>query len=244
MTLDVAALFALQTTMRIRGDASVLETVGSGSAQISAQPVRRFDASPWRDPRLIAGVLIVVASTALGGWAVAAADHTVAYWATRGGVHAGDPVHRADLVAVYAKVPTRTGRGLLRTDQALPARLTDLRWATDAGAGTLVSSDLLERRGRAVELPVSVAASGLPPDVRSGDRVDVWAVPDRAGSASEESARARRVLSGVRIVSRSSTGGVSGGPGVTLVVDAAGTKLDAALMGALSTQRLTVVRVS
>ena len=249
MTLDVATRFALQTTMRIRGDASVVEMVGSGSAQMSAQPVRRFDAAPWRDPRLIAGILIVLASTALGGWAVAAADHTVAYWATRSGVHAGDPVDRADLVAAHAKVPSRTARGLLRTDRALPARLSDLRWATDAGAGTLVTSDALEPRGRAVELPVSVGAGGIPVDVRSGDRVDVWAVTDSAGSGgadsgSEASVRARRVLSRVRVVSRSSTSGVSGGPGVTLVVDVAGTKLDAALMGALSTQRLTVVRVS
>jgi len=230
--------------MRIRGDASVLETVGSGSAQKSAQSVRRFEPSPWRDPRLIAGVLIVVASTALGGWAVAAADHTVAYWATRGSVRAGDPVHRADLAVVHAKVPSRTARGLLRTDEALPARITDLRWATDARAGTLVTSEALVPRGRAVELPVTAAAGGVPADVRSGDRVDVWAVPDRGGSGSDGAVRARRVLSKVRVVSRSSTSGISAGPGVTLVVDVAGTKLDAALMGALSTQRLTVVRVS
>ncbi len=245
MTLDAGTRFALQTIMRIRGDASVLETSGSGSSP----PVRRFDASPWRDPRLIAGLLIVLASTVLGGWAIAAADHTTAYWATRSSVHVGDAIHRGDLVAVHAKVPSRTARSLLRTDQALPARLSDLRWAADAGAGTLVTSAALEPRGRAVELPVSVGAGGIPTDLRSGDRVDVWAVPDSAGSGgagsgSEESARARRVLSKVRVVSRSSTGGVSGGPGVTLVIDVAGTKLDAALMGALSTQRLTVVRVS
>jgi len=234
--------------MRIRGDASVLETAGSGSAQMSAQPVRRFDASPWRDPRLIAGVLIVVASTALGGWAIAAADHTVAYWATRGSVRAGDPVRRDELVVVHAKVPARTARGLLRTDQALPARVSDLRWAADARAGTLVTSEDLVPRSRAVELPLSVGAGGVPADLRSGDRVDVWAVPDRAGSGSEAAApaeaRARRVLTKVRVVSRSNSSGISGGPGVTLVVDTAGTKLDAALMGAVSSHRLTVVRVS
>jgi hypothetical protein len=230
--------------MRIRGDASDLETAGSGSAQMSAPPVRRFNASPWRDPRLIAGVLIVLASTALGGWAIAAADHTTAYWATRSAVRAGEPVHRDDLVAVHAKVPGRTARGLLRTDQALPARIADLRWAADARAGALVTSDSLVPRTRAVELPVSVPTGGIPTDVRSGDRVDVWAVPDRNGSGSETAARARRVLSKVRVVSRSSASGIGGGPGVTVVVDVAGTKLDAGLMGALSTQRLTVVRVS
>ena len=240
MTLDAAPTFTLETTMRIRGDASVQETAGSGSAA----PVRRFDASPWRDPRLIAGVLIVLASTVLGGWTIAAADHTVAYWATRGSVRVGDPVHRDDLVAVRAKVPSRTAHGLLRIDQPLPARFSDLRWASDARAGTLVTSDALALRGRAVELPVSVPVGGIPSDLRSGDHVDVWAVPDRAGSGSEPTARARRVLSNVRVVSRSGASGISGGPGVTLVVDAAGTQLDAALMGALSTQRLTVVRVS
>ncbi len=244
MTLDAAPPSALETTMRIRGDARDLDTAGSGSAA----PVRRFEASPWRDPRLIAGVLIVLVSTALGGWAIAAADQTVAYWAVRGNVRAGDPVHRDDLVVVHAKVPGRTARGLLRTDQALPGRIADLRWAADARAGALVTSEALVPRTRAIELPLSVRAGSLPADVRSGDRVDVWAVPERAGSASEAGspagARARRVLSEVRVVSRSSASGISGGPGVTLVVDVAGTKLDAALMGALSSQRLTVVRVA
>jgi hypothetical protein len=240
MTLDVAARFALETTMRIRGDARDVDTAGSGSAA----PVRRFDASPWRDPRLIAGVMIVLVSTALGGWAIAAADHTVAYWAVRGNVRAGDPVHRDDLVVVHAKVPGRTARSLLRTDQALPGRIADLRWAADTRAGALVTSEAFVPRTRAVELPLSVGAGSLPADVRSGDRVDVWAVPERAAAASETPARARRVLSQVRVVSRSSASGISGGPGVTLVVDVAGTELDAALMGALSSQRLTVVRVA
>lgn len=226
--------------MRIRGDAGVLEASGSGSAR----PVRRFNASPWRDPRLIAGVLIVLASTALGGWAIAAADDTDAYWATRTSVRAGDAVHRDDLVAVRAKVPSRTARGLVRTTEALPARLADLRWAADARAGALVTSESLVPRARAVELPVTVAAGGMPADVRSGDRVDVWAVPDRAGSGTETAPRARRVLSRVRVVSRSAGSGVSAGPGVTVVVDVAGRDLDAALMGALSTQRLTMVRVA
>lgn len=190
----------------------------------------------------------MVASTALGGWALAAADHTVAYWATRSSVRAGDPIHRDDLIAVRAKVPSRTAHGLLRTDHALPGRLSDLRWATDADAGTLVTSEALVPRGRAVELPLSVGAGSIPADLRSGDRVDVWAVAERAGTrAGTESsvgARARRMLTKVRVVSRSSTTGISGGPGVTLVVDVAGTTLDAALMSALSTQRLTIVRVS
>lgn len=237
MTLDVAGDSTLETTMRIRGD---VETAGNGAVT----PVRRFNASPWRDPRLIAGVLILVASTALGGWALAAADHTIGYWATRTSVRAGDQIHRDDLVAVRAKVPARTARGLLRTDRALPGRLGDLRWEADAAAGTLVTTDALAPRGRAVELPVAVGAGSIPADLRSGDRVDVWAVPDRVESGSTAAVRARRVLSGVRVVSRSSASGINGGPGVTLVVDAAGTRLDAALMGALSTQRLTVVRVS
>jgi hypothetical protein len=95
-----------------------------------------------------------------------------------------------------------------------------------------------------VELPLAVAAGSIPADLRSGDRVDVWAVPDGAGSGAEEPARARRVLARVRVVSRSGTSSVSSGPGLTLVVDVGGTKLDAALMGAVSGRRLTVVRVS
>lgn len=229
--------------MRIRGDAGVAPFAPDVGGSIQA---KRLDVRPWRDPRAIVGVVLILASTVVGGLALAAADHTEGFWAVSRDVRAGDPVRRQDLVAVRAKVPGRTASGLLRTDQPLPGRLAELRWASDGRAGTLVTMSALVSRRRVVELPMVVAAGGAPADLRSGDRVDIWSVPDGRTEepAGADKAGARRLMSGARVVSTSSATGMTGGPSVSLVVDAAGMTLDARLMGALSTGRITVVRVS
>ncbi|MFL6090073.1 MAG: hypothetical protein ACJ71Z_08035 [Aeromicrobium sp.] len=229
--------------MRIRGDAGVAPFAPDVGGSIQA---KRLDVRPWRDPRAIVGVVLVLASTVMGGLALAAADHSESYWAVSRDVRAGDPVRRHDLVAVRARVPGRTASGLLRTDHALPGRLAELRWAADGRAGTLVTSSTLVSRRHIVELPMVVGTGGAPGDLRSGDRVDIWSVPDaRTGEPpSDDRAGARRLMAGARVVSTSSATGMTGGPSISLVVDAAGTTLDARLMSALSTGRLTVVRVS
>lgn len=229
--------------MRIRGDAGTGLLMPESGGTVRA---KRLDVTPWRDPRLIAGVVLVLVSTVVGGWIVAAADHTESFWAVGNDVRAGEPVHRGDLVAVRAKVPSTTASGLLRTNQPLPQRLADLRWAADARAGTLITAAGLASRRSAVELPITVGAGAVPGDLRRGDRVDVWSVAERADERARGTTAtgARRLLTGVRVVSRSSTTGIRGGPGVTLVVDAAGTTIDGKLMSALSGGHITVVRVS
>jgi len=192
------------------------------------------------------GILLVLASTVAGGMAVAAADHTIAYWATSGPVRLGEPVSRNDFVAIRAKVPKRTARGLLRTDAALPNRLDELSWAASARSGTLVTRDLLVARRGTVELPLVVASGNAPADLRPGDRIDVWAsvAPKSDEATSQSTATAQRVLSRVRVLSRSSANSVGGGSGSTIVVDIAGLSVGGRVVGAASSGRITIVRVS
>jgi len=226
-------VYTLETTMRIRGDAAV-----------AAVGTARFDSRAWRDPRLLLGVLLVLASTVVGGLAVAAADHTVTYWATAGAVRLGEPVTRSDLVAIRAKVPKRTAMALLRTTDTLPSRLDRLSWASASRAGTLVSRDMLTERRGTVELPVVVAVGRAPTDLRPGDRVDVWAsVADKAEKATSATT-AQRILSRVRVLSRSSAASVNGGSGLTVVVDVAGLRVGGRVVGAVSSGQITMVRVS
>jgi hypothetical protein len=231
MGIDATTVHALETNMRIRGDAAVLADN------------TRFDSRVWRDPRLLLGVTLVLASTVLGGFAVAAADHTVTYWATSGAVRLGEPVERTDLVAVRAKVPKRTASGLLQTSEALPSRLDRLSWAAAARPGVLISRDMLVQRGGAVELPIVVPVGNAPTDLRPGDRIDVWTAAVSRGEAAASATNARRILSRVRVLDRSSAGTVSGGSGLSIVVDVAGVKLSGQVVGAATSGRITLVRV-
>jgi len=221
--------------MRIRGDAAA----SSGEAA-------RFDSRLWRDPRLLFGVLLVLASTVAGGLAVASADHTVTYWATVGPVRLGEPVSRSDFVAIRAKVPKRTARGLLRTDAPLPNRLDQLSWAASARAGTLVTRDHLATRRGTVELPLVVATGNAPANLRPGDRIDVWAsvAPKTDEATTQSGGTAQRILSRVRVLSRASGTSVGGGSGTTVVVDVAGRSVGGRVVGAVSSGRITIVRVS
>jgi hypothetical protein len=231
--IDVAAVNALETSMRIRGDAAV---AAGGTA--------RFDSRVWRDPRFLLGVLLVLASTVAGGLAVAAADHTVTYWATAGAVRLGEPVVRSDLVALRAKVPKRTAAVMLRTTEPLPSRMDRLSWASGARAGTFITRDMLTERRGTIELPVVVAAGQAPSDLRPGDRVDVWASLRDKDETATAAATAQRILARVRVLSRSSAASVNGGSGLTVVVDVAGLRVSGRVVGAVSSGRITMVRVS
>lgn len=192
---------------------------------------------------MILGLVLIAVSMVGGGAALAAADRTVAYWATRHAVVAGEQVRRTDLTVVRAKVPQRTARTLLRTDAALPRRLGQAVWAESLSGGTLIAKRQLQPSRAMVEVPVTVGA-GVPANLRPGDVVDVWVSSGDAPSDDTASpGRAVKMLSRVRVVSRAPAGGLDGGPASTVVVDAAGTTVDGRVVAAVSSGRITLVRV-
>lgn len=188
---------------------------------------------------MILGLVLVTASMVGGAWALAAADRTVAYWATGTAVREGDPVRRSDFVVVRAKVPQRTARTLIRTNAALPDRLDRVVWSRSLGAGALIAQHDLAPGRRTVELPISMAAGTAPGNLRRGDLVDVWVTPGDRNAATL--GKAVRLLSRARVVS---LGGMDGAPVDTVVVDAGGGTVDGQLVAAAGSGRVTLVRVS
>ncbi|MGH3473881.1 MAG: hypothetical protein ACRDOT_03105 [Aeromicrobium sp.] len=215
---------------------------GAMSGQSRARTAR-LEHQPWRDPRLILGVLLVLVSTVLGAAAIAAAGSSTGYWAVRSEVRAGDPVKRADLVRAEAHLPDDAARHLMATDEALPARLDDLIWARDVGDGALVTrAALADRRSENVtELPLTVVSGAAPTDLQRGDRVDVWVGPGPGDDASQKSVR---VLQDVRVVS--SGGSVSGQDGLsrTVLVDVSEAELSGSVVSTVAAGHVTMVRIS
>lgn len=154
-------------------------------SQLPAPPAPRLRPPSWRDPRLLVGLLLVLASLAAGSRVVAAADDTVPVFASAGELVPGDRLD-ADRLAV---VQVRLDAGLeeyLSATEPLPAGAVALR---SVGAGELLpraavgAAEQLDRR------PVGVPVTGpVPSALVKGALVDVWVSepdPERAGTYTE-----------------------------------------------------------
>ncbi len=204
----------------------------------------RLQVRPWKDPRLLIGVLLVLGSTILGARAVAAADDTVEYWALNRTVAPGDPVSADDLVAVNVRLSSKVSDNYMRIDDEFAAPLSSLQWAHGAAAATLVEKSSLAATdgvGRS-ELPLSVAAGASPADLARGDLVDVWVGP---GPGDESGDDAVRVLEAVRIIETGrESASIGGSLAQTIVVDVADTALEGSVVGTVASGHVTLVRVS
>jgi len=169
-------------------------TVGAPAAAVPPGPSpRRVRAPRWLDLRLVLGVLLVLGSVLLGARVVGAADATVPVWAVAGDLAAGSELTTADLVAVD-----------VRLDDAADAYVstgTDPAGRTlgrAVRAGELLPLSALKEPANVVHLALPVQSGYVPPDLRRGELVDVYAVAHPTAGAP-----------------------VSGGAGVGLVVSRA-----------------------
>jgi hypothetical protein len=172
----------------------------AGAAELSttSPPARRHQAPGWRDPRLLAGVVIVALCVLAGSRVLASADDTVAVWTVRHDVARGTVIDRGDLAAVRVHFAEGTADAYVLASAALDPGSTATH---DLVAGELLPRSALATDAAAdlVEVPLSVAPDDLPASVRRGATVDVWVTPKVAATGVER-VRARRVLEGVVVV--------------------------------------------
>lgn len=131
-----------------------------------------------RDPRLWVGVLIVAVSVVVGARLLASADDTVAVWAADTDLVAGSAVADGDLRVVHVRF--RDGDDLDGYVLADETPADDVRLTRDVGAGELLPSAALGAGDAAdvLHVPVPVENVRVPPSVRAGSVVDVWASGD------------------------------------------------------------------
>ena len=144
-------------------------------------PAVRLERPGWRDPRLVVGVLLVCASVLLGARLLASGDDTSPVWATDGPVAAGAGLSPSDVRVVRVRFSSEADAG--RYLSAAEPFGEGLVAARDLGEGELVPADAVRAGGGSLrQLPLTLPAGAVPPAVRVGTRVDVWAVA-REGSA-------------------------------------------------------------
>ena len=186
-----------------------------GDNVVSDLPVpkaTRLQRPAWRDARFLIGLVLVLASVAVGSTVVAAADDRTPMYAARSALVPGQPLTEDDLVRVDVQLGSQGQRYLPATTGLGPERFV-LR---GVAAGELVPAAAIGGRDQvsfqALTLSVdagTVAALGV------GSRVDVYVNPtDPRAGRSDAFAGPVLALEGVSVSSLPKTsGGLSGGAG-------------------------------
>ncbi|GHD00890.1 flagellar biosynthesis protein FlgA [Zhihengliuella salsuginis] len=198
---------------------------------------KRLQRPGWRDPRLIIGLLLVVASIAGVVGLVTALDRTVDVYAAKDDLTVGEQISTEDLSVVEVRVD-----GMEDMYVSAGAPLEDgVRASAFVKAGELIPARAVVGTDQQGRKPVSVPVDGaLSEAISVGGHVDVWsAAPSGVGNEFGEPAR---VLQQVEVASvadiQSGFGGTSGTNLELLVTD---DELPA-LLGALANDaKITVV---
>lgn len=138
---------------------------------LSTPTAQRLRRPSWRDSRLLFGVLLVLASTAIGAWVVSRADDRVPMYAAKSGLVAGQSLSADDVVRVDVQLGD-SADDYVSARGDLPPEAFVLR---DVRAGELVPRTAVGSREQASTQPVALqvdatAASTL----RAGSVVDVY----------------------------------------------------------------------
>jgi hypothetical protein len=160
------------------------------------------------DPRVLGGILLVIASVVVGSRVIAASAQTAPIWAATKAISAGTVLVAGDLEPVDVNLAA-AGTRYVGTASSAVGRVVNVA----IGAGELVPASALgdAPSGRIAVIPVP--PEKFPPGVDHGSVIDLYLTTDVAASGGEAPSTATSLLrSGliVQSVSAPSTGGLSG----------------------------------
>ncbi|WP_409483551.1 SAF domain-containing protein [Arsenicicoccus dermatophilus] len=213
---------------------------GAPAAGEQARSARRLRQPSWRDGRLLVGLLLVLASVALGSRLVAAAQDTTAVYVATRDLGAGEALSAADLRPVQVRLGSLQGdylpAGGLPGDRSHVVR--------SVARGELVPLSALGSRDqvaqRQVSVPVPAGSTG--PLVR-GTAVEVW-VSRHSSEGGADVYAAPRLVVGNASVAREpeqSTSLTGGGSTVALQVWVPTATVPALLAAVDAKDRVTAV---
>jgi hypothetical protein len=157
---------------------TAVRTAPTPAAPAEALPgpaARRVRPPQWLDLRLVLGLLLVLGSVLLGARVVTAADATVPVWSASGHLAAGTVLTADDLVSVDVRLDDVAASYL-----AAGTRPEGRTLSRAVAAGELLPRSALAEPARLVQLALPVQAGYVPPSLRRGQLVDVYAVADPA----------------------------------------------------------------
>lgn len=135
---------------------------------------RRMGRPKWLDVRVVGGVLLLVASIAIGSKVIGAASRTDPVWAIAHDLASGTVLVAGDLVAQEVNLGSKHGL-YLDTAADLSGRVLN----RPLGAGELVPVAALGEVGDSRVLAVAVSADHIAPGVEHGSVADLYLVTGR-----------------------------------------------------------------
>jgi hypothetical protein len=169
----------------------------SGSSTASPVVAARLRRPSWRDPRLLVGVLLVLASVALASRLIAEADRTVPVYAARDALSPGTTLS-SDVLAVVRVRLAGTDAVYLDAREPVPRGRVLLR---SLGAGEIVPESSTGLASALLTRPVTVPLEGPASNALvKGSLADVWASPRRRDTgASTGYGEPRRIARAVEV---------------------------------------------
>lgn len=165
-----------------------------------------------KDPRFLAGILLILASVLAVGLVLKVGNTTEPYYTAKKDIELGQQIKAEDLQLVDAKLSDTKGHYFTAEDGVLEGS-----YATSyIHAGELISTTDVEentsegRREVTVSLDSSLAAALEP-----GNQVDIWvSVP---GENAQEMSEPQMIMEGAEVASKTSEESIIGGTGKTAV---------------------------
>ncbi|WP_415857190.1 SAF domain-containing protein [Sinomonas sp. G460-2] len=179
-------------------------------SSVEKTAVSRLRKPSWKDPRLLVGVLLVLASIAGVGALVRAADTSIVAYAAKDEIAVGAAVGPDQLVAVEVRLGGAEGRYLTR------GSVPDGKIAVQRVAkGDLVPASSLGAPSSLGRKPLPIAITeALPSEAVAGTHVDVWvAAPDGRNGFAEP----RRIVTAAEIAHVATAQSALGGTRETVV---------------------------
>lgn len=152
-------------------------------SQDAATTGARLKPPSWKDPRLLVGVLLVLASVVGVISLVGSADQTTEVYAARNSIAVGEKLTPDNVVRAKVRLG-ETEQHYVTVEAGLPDGLVAVQ---RIGKNQLVPRESLATVDTLDRKPVAVTIDeALPPQAVAGTRVDVWvALPDARNGFSE-----------------------------------------------------------
>lgn len=166
---------------------------------------RRIGRPRWLDIRVVGGVLLLVASIAIGAKVIGAASRTSPVWSVAHDLSAGTVLTAADLVAAEVNLADAAGAYL-----AMSATPVGQQTNRNLSGGELLPAAAVGAVGDGRVLSISVASDRMAPGVTHGSRIDLYLVSGRAAVGEEVQTSLLQADVTVQAVTAPASGGLSG----------------------------------